>query len=627
MITKKNYLLILTGVIIASFVTIYGFHHSNKSILSVQIELASFNSGELGITFFEGFYFTHDHHQILQEVSASDSLQDLNFAPLDSSAIKAFQIDFPNTTTQYKLKNITILYTNGKVDTWNAEKILKKTHAKNCSYRLVNNELIIDSNNPCSISFLPFPHIYYSYYWIIILILLLVILWFYPLLVTTIKKSSALSLALIFFFSVAVISIFLPVKINNFLFASFLLFALYSTLLSFFKNKIIRYNAMITSVFLAFILQCLIILFLDHTMTEKYLILFIPLFIAPLLIFNSIQNETGTLQHFSLIAFFISTIAMLYNIASVGINVHLFENIDMAYYLTNQKSLIDFVSVFSFYNTHISYAAFFHIATLLMAFYLRRNQLVSRYTLIAFDIIVLVFLIFTAVRVFILVWIVINLFFLFDYFSQKLSTVYKVSLLIILIALMIPNPVVTSMMKKIDPLRGHMWDLSMEQIKENPLIGIGVNNTTHLFNEAGIYINENPEAGVYNTAHNQFVHNWLERGFFSSLILIGLFVFLLFYSMKKQNNYLFLFLIATILFLLVETAFERSKGGNYIRYVFFDFCLLNEAKKEINLIFTFPHLITKICFNNVFSGEFNFPSFKVNRDSIRFLPVFHRINN
>jgi len=124
----------------------------------------------------------------------------------------------------------------------------------------------------------------------------------------------------------------------------------------------------------------------------------------------------------------------------------------------------------------------------------------------------------------------------------------------------IPNPLSVKIINTFDPVRHAMWTVSLDAIKSTPLKGIGIKETKQLFEHKNIFINNKKQQGAYTSPHHQLLHNWLEQGLFSFLIL-ALFLFsLIAYAYIKKKQELFVFLIGTLLFLCVESSFQRSKG-------------------------------------------------------------------
>lgn len=126
-------------------------------------------------------------------------------------------------------------------------------------------------------------------------------------------------------------------------------------------------------------------------------------------------------------------------------------------------------------------------------------------------------------------------------------------------------------------LRLMSWDSAIDIIKENPVLGVGVNNTQPQLNKQYEFKGyKMPFTNRFN-AHNQFLQIYLEIG-----ILGVLGIFLMLYILIKKfhtSNIMFFkisFLVILFLSFLFESVLNRYSG---ISYITFFYCVIISHKK------------------------------------------------
>jgi O-antigen ligase len=118
-----------------------------------------------------------------------------------------------------------------------------------------------------------------------------------------------------------------------------------------------------------------------------------------------------------------------------------------------------------------------------------------------------------------------------------------------------------------------IWKSSLEIIKENPLLGVGIGDVRdELMKKYDLLGDKDLITSRYN-AHNQFLEIAIEGGVISLLLFIMIIGFMFLTAIKTNNNLLISFLIIMIIFFLVETVIYRLAG--VVFFSLFSFLLIN----------------------------------------------------
>ena len=129
-----------------------------------------------------------------------------------------------------------------------------------------------------------------------------------------------------------------------------------------------------------------------------------------------------------------------------------------------------------------------------------------------------------------------------------------------------------------------VWRNSFQLIKEKPLFGYGIGDAIHVIidkhEETGF------EMGVEKRldAHNQFLEVWLQAGLLGLIPLLLVFAFPLFQSIKFKQEYLFLFLIISIIQHMFESMFVRLAGVVYFGFFYcYLYLVYYKGNREIEI--------------------------------------------
>lgn len=128
-------------------------------------------------------------------------------------------------------------------------------------------------------------------------------------------------------------------------------------------------------------------------------------------------------------------------------------------------------------------------------------------------------------------------------------------------------------------VRNGIYYCSFQEIKKNPLIGVGIGDVQEQLNEC---YNRELKADIYRwmdfNTHNQYLFFWLSSGVFG----LFSFLFFIFYAIKKsliRRNYIFFsVLISSSLIFLTENVLVRSDGMVFF-YFFVSIYLFNFSKE------------------------------------------------
>jgi O-antigen ligase len=124
-----------------------------------------------------------------------------------------------------------------------------------------------------------------------------------------------------------------------------------------------------------------------------------------------------------------------------------------------------------------------------------------------------------------------------------------------------------------------VWKSTIQVIKENPILGVGVGDTrnelTKKYKEVGII----DESILRLDSHQQYLQTTATIGVVGLISLLLIFVSLFYYS-KKQNHFiLFGFALIYLLFGFTESMFETQAG--IIFFTFFSLFLVSKPQSKI----------------------------------------------
>jgi O-antigen ligase len=222
------------------------------------------------------------------------------------------------------------------------------------------------------------------------------------------------------------------------------------------------------------------------------------------------------------------------------------------------------------------------VGLFLIAFLIRRNKLISQFIIFStFAILFLLFIYITQSRMSLLV-ISISIVTIFIFIISQIKRM-KFLLMGLIVALSLScffimknSPALKNLdnsklsIQNIDKERAVLWANSIILIKENPIFGNGIGDSSI----KQLEINK-PKAN----SHNQILSFLLEGGIISVLLFFGSWVFIVFNFKKgKMKFYVLGILMTFFLFLLIESTFNRI--ANISLFVFILFVILKTEDKE-----------------------------------------------
>ncbi|MDB4088365.1 O-antigen ligase family protein [Flavobacteriales bacterium] len=124
-----------------------------------------------------------------------------------------------------------------------------------------------------------------------------------------------------------------------------------------------------------------------------------------------------------------------------------------------------------------------------------------------------------------------------------------------------------------------VWKSTIEVIKENPLLGVGVGDTryelTKKYKEIGII----DESIIKLDSHQQYLQTTATIGIIGLISLLLIFASLFYYSKKQSHFILFGFTLTYLLFGFTESMFETQ--GGIIFFTFFSLFLVSKPQSKI----------------------------------------------
>ncbi len=162
--------------------------------------------------------------------------------------------------------------------------------------------------------------------------------------------------------------------------------------------------------------------------------------------------------------------------------------------------------------------------------------------------------------------------FLFVLFSLKIKVWLKIALifLIIISSFFITKSKVPNLNFELDytkpyynsslELRMLTWNVALENIKENPVIGVGTGDLKKVMTEG--FENKGFEWGITHRydPHNQFLSYWLQNGIMQLALVFLLFFFPIIRNTKKKNYFMLSIVLALFSFCLTESVFMTQTG-------------------------------------------------------------------
>lgn len=120
--------------------------------------------------------------------------------------------------------------------------------------------------------------------------------------------------------------------------------------------------------------------------------------------------------------------------------------------------------------------------------------------------------------------------------------------------------------------RGIVWETSLEIVKENPIMGVGLGNYKNVF----LTYNDDTENFKLTHAYNSYLQFWSETGIFGLCLFCGLFGGILIWSKKRCGNLygrILFFSTLSLMFYSVTDFIFESYSAMRLYWVLFGICL------------------------------------------------------
>jgi O-antigen ligase len=107
----------------------------------------------------------------------------------------------------------------------------------------------------------------------------------------------------------------------------------------------------------------------------------------------------------------------------------------------------------------------------------------------------------------------------------------------------------------LDHPREHIYHVTVDFIRQNPVWGVGVGSLAETLQQDEICLREE-----YGNPHNQILGDWLQGGIPCLLAMLAMMGYLVYYAVRYRNQEMLLFVIITLLFMQIEMPLDIIKG-------------------------------------------------------------------
>ncbi|MBO0591357.1 O-antigen ligase family protein [Cellulophaga sp. E16_2] len=214
------------------------------------------------------------------------------------------------------------------------------------------------------------------------------------------------------------------------------------------------------------------------------------------------------------------------------------------------------------YYSHAAFLSFFGIVGVLFMDYLYRKKLVSMGVVILYHTLLISFIIITATRIGIIVYLVFLM-------NTLVKVDFKKRLAINSLIYIVFASFLFMNIQETDKSRSKLWAVTYEAIKDKPLFGHGIGNSNEVLHSK-YYTDKiigSPDVEL-NHSHNQFLTFFLEIGFLGSSIIFISFIYFLFKTKLYKNEQLIIFMFGLGYLFLTESALQTSKPLYVICFIF-----------------------------------------------------------
>lgn len=230
-------------------------------------------------------------------------------------------------------------------------------------------------------------------------------------------------------------------------------------------------------------------------------------------------------------------------------------------------------------SNHPSFLSFEYIVAFSVGIYLwKQKRLISSFDLIVFFVASFLLTLLTQSRIGLIMLIVVSI--IGTFYLLKEQKKYWISFLIIfllsgtLFGVFFHQKVADFVA---DPIREQLYLTALTYIKTNPIYGTGVGGMGKIMTSQDLAHSLGyPFAYEHIHPHNQFLGDLMQTGVLGEIVLCGMFLSLIYVSIKQRNFLLFILIITTFLFMLIDMPLFRLKGITF----FVLFCCLFIRQKE-----------------------------------------------
>ena len=206
------------------------------------------------------------------------------------------------------------------------------------------------------------------------------------------------------------------------------------------------------------------------------------------------------------------------------------------------------------YN-HPSYNAYELVIGLICGFYLICNKIISYIESLFYALLLFVLLIITQSRIGIGMYAIVVLIATVMFIrTTRWKIVYACVVGIMAIVAAI-GWLHTNTFFSLDDARVHIFQVAAVNIKQHPLLGVGIGSMADALQQDEIC-----QLEQYGNPHNQLLGDWFQGGIISVVALLFLMGYLFLYAIKNKNMEMLLLVIISIAFMQIEMPLNIIKG-------------------------------------------------------------------
>lgn len=134
-----------------------------------------------------------------------------------------------------------------------------------------------------------------------------------------------------------------------------------------------------------------------------------------------------------------------------------------------------------------------------------------------------------------------------------------------------------------DPVRKPFFFLTLNSIKERPLLGYGLSGVKEEFRRVGAINDDGTYYDYFSQPNNQFLSDWMQTGITGLLLLLFLLGYLLVTGVKNRNFLLLSFTVCIIFLMTIEASLFFVVGNVPIIIILSLFLALNGHRRSNHL--------------------------------------------